>query len=164
MAYIGCQSCLAGINAINCLEITAKDLISVTMQMHAANDMGINILSAAILRFSGHSPSGKLLETRHLTYVTDCSSKVFLSREACSRLGMIPHHSPTISEVMPLNNATSGAAHIQQLSASTSLSTPPSNDTGLTAPCSCPKRQLPPPKPDTIPFPPTEENREKLQA
>ena len=133
-------------------------------RLHAASNVGINILSATILRFSGHSPSGQLLEKRQLTYVTDCSSKVFLGREACSEFGMIPHHFPTISEVMLLNNATSAAAYIQQPNATSSLSTPPLIDTGLTAQCSCPKCQLPPPKPDTIPFPPTEENREKLQA
>ena len=63
MADTGCKSCLAGINTINHLGITAKDLIPVTMQMHAANNVGINILGTAILRFSGHSPSGQLLET-----------------------------------------------------------------------------------------------------
>ena len=96
MADTGCQSCLAGINAINHLGITAKDLISVTMQMHAANNVGINILSTAILRFSGHSPSGQLLKTHQLTYMTDCSSKVFLRKEACSELAMIPRHFPTL--------------------------------------------------------------------
>ena len=164
MADTGCQICLAGINAINCLGIIAKNLIRATMQMHAANNVGINILGTITLWFSGHSQSGKLLETRQLTYVTNCSSKVFISREACSELSMIHRHFPTIGEVMPSNNATSGAAHIQQPYPTASLSTPPSNDTGLTVPCSCPKCQLPPPKPDTIPFPPTEENRKKLQA
>ena len=125
---------------------------------------GINILGTAILRLSGHSPSGQLLETHQPTYMTDCSSKIFLSRETCSELSMIPRHFPTISEVMLSNDATSGAVHIQQPNATALLSTPPLNDTGLTAPCHCPKCQPPPSKPDTILFPPTEENREKLQA
>ena len=124
MADTGCQNCLAGINAIDRLGITAKDLIRVTMQMHTDNNMGINILGTVILRFSG-----QILEAHQLTYVTNCSSKVFLSREACSELGMIPRHFPTIGEVMPLNNAASGATHIQQPYATASVSTPPSNDT-----------------------------------
>ena len=41
------------------------------MEMHAANNMGINILSTAILWFSGHSPSGQLLETCQLTCITN---------------------------------------------------------------------------------------------
>ena len=143
MANTGSQSCLARINAINHLGITAKDLIPVTMQMYAASNVGINILGTTILQFSGHSSSDQLLETHHLTYVTDCSSKLFFSREACSEFGMIPRHFPTISEVMPLNNATSGAAHTHQPNATASLSTPPSNVTGLTAPCSCPKLPTP---------------------
>ena len=113
--------------------------------------------------FQAIPPSGQLLETRQLTQMTDCSSKVFIRREAWSELSMIPCHFPTIGEVMPLNNSTSGTAHIHQPNATASLSTPPSNDTGLTVPCSCPKNQLPPPKSD-IPFTPTEGNREKLQV
>ena len=95
MADTSCQSCLAGIKTINHVSITAK--VPVTMEMHAANNVGINILGATILRFSGHSPSGQLLETRQLTYITNYSFKVFLSRETCSELGMtLATFSPSI--------------------------------------------------------------------
>ena len=163
MADTGCQSCLAGIKAINRLGVTSKDLIPVTMRMHAANNAGINILGAVILRLSGESPSGQRLETRQLVYVTDSSDRVFLSREACTDLGMLPRQFPTIGEVPEMKDSSSSVTHSTQQHQQESPGTPLSNDTGLTAPCNCPKRQLPPPKPDHIPFAPTEENREKLQ-
>ena len=48
MADTGCQSCLAGIKAVRHLGLTEKDLIPVSMKMHAANNKGIKILGAAI--------------------------------------------------------------------------------------------------------------------
>lgn len=53
MADTGCQSCLAGIKAISPLDLSRDYLIPVTMKMHAANNAGISILGAVILRFSG---------------------------------------------------------------------------------------------------------------
>ena len=55
MADTGCQSCLGGMRLLLRLGMTADDLIPVSMKMHAANGKGINILGAAILRFSGKS-------------------------------------------------------------------------------------------------------------
>ena len=51
------------------------------MKMHAANNKGIKILGAAIVRYSSISDTGQIIETRQITYVTDSSDKIFLSRE-----------------------------------------------------------------------------------
>ena len=79
MADTGCQSCLASMKVIHRLGLRADDLIPVSMRMHAANNNGITILGAAIMRFSGTSPSGQTLETRQIVYVTSDSDKLFLS-------------------------------------------------------------------------------------
>ena len=86
------------------LGLSERDLIPVTMHMYAANNHGIKILGAAILRLSGPSRSGKILETRQVTYVTNDSNKFFLSREACTELGLITESFPTVGEA---------AAHLQ---------------------------------------------------
>ena len=112
--------------------------------------MGITIIGAAILRFSGMTNTGKTMETRQVVYITPDSDKTFLSREACTALGLITKHFPTIGEAIstttdkPINN---GPGHTSPI-----------------APCGCPLRQQPPPKPNGIPFPATEANREKLQS
>ena len=67
IADTGCQSCLAGISTIHHLGMTHKDLIPVTLQMHAANNAQIAILGAAIIQFSGQSNSGKTLFTHQLS-------------------------------------------------------------------------------------------------
>ena len=99
IADTGCQSCLAGLQVINSLGLHRHDLIPVTMKMHDTNEKGINILGAAILRFSGTGQPGHLHETRQITYVTDNSDKLFLSRKACEQLGMIPGSFLTIGDV-----------------------------------------------------------------
>lgn len=153
MADTGCQSCLAGIKVIHRLGLKQSDLIPVTMKMHAANNKGITILGATILRISGQDEHGNNVETRQMTYVTDNSDKLFVSREACIALGMISESFPTIGEIIDTQS--------QKL-------TPDNDDaigsvSGLANACDCPKRQLPPPPPKELPYPANESNRIKLK-
>ena len=107
--------------------------------MHTANKHGINILGAAILRFSGKTSNG-MRESRQIVYVTHVDNKVFLSREACVSLGIISDQFPKVGEIgkRTTTNATSDAPeHLR-------------NDSCLIADCSCPKRELPPPPPTQL--------------
>ncbi|KAK3731812.1 hypothetical protein QZH41_007627 [Actinostola sp. cb2023] len=81
MADTGCQSCLTSMTVVRRLGLSKKDLIPVSTRMHAANNNGIEILGAIILRFSGKSKSNQIRETRQIVYVTDDADKLFLSRE-----------------------------------------------------------------------------------
>ena len=99
MADTGCQSCLASLTIIKPLRLRQTDLIPVPMRMYAANNKGITIVAATILRFSEKCKSGATLETREITYITDSSDKLFLSREACIALGIISESFPTIGEM-----------------------------------------------------------------
>ena len=94
------------------------------------------------------------MTTRQITYVTDNSEKLFLSREACIALGMITEAFPTIGETV--NVVTAELANSEH-------NTHTNSDSGLTADCDCPKSQAPPPCPIEPPFPATEENRGKLE-
>ena len=60
MADTGCQSCLPGLAAVCRPGLTSRDLIPVTMTMHAANNVGIPILGAVIIWFSGRDQGGNL--------------------------------------------------------------------------------------------------------
>lgn len=139
MADTGCQSCLAGTSLLPKLGLTMDDLSPVSMKMTAANNNRIDIAGALVLRLSGETVTGKSLSTRQVVYFSDSTDRFFLSRQACVALKIIPDSFPTIGE-----------AH------SSSSESQPSQ------PCTCPRREKPPPKP-TPPFPTTEENRERLQ-
>ena len=157
MADTGCQSCLAGIRVIHRLGLRKADLIPVTMRMNAANQKGITILGAAILRFSGKDSMGRPLETRQMTYITDNSDKLFISKEACIALGIIPENFPELGS----------ADALQHPSTSVLQDDAPTEAAGTTArehpACNCPKRQRPPPPPSSLPFPATAGNEEKLR-
>ena len=147
MADTGCQSCLAGIKVLNRMGLNQSDLIPVKMKMHTADNKGINILGATILHISAQSHDNKTLKTRQMTYITDSTDKMFLSRETCIELGIIKQDFPTVGMALKTENLNS----LNEID----------NDTSDQ--CSCPTRQLPPPPPTKLPFPASEENRERLQ-
>ena len=116
--------------------------------MQVANNNNILILGAALLRLSGKSNEGEERSTRQMIYVTDNTDKLFLSREACVNLQIIPNTLPTIGEAEETESANSIGT--------TDGSLPQQK-------CQCPKWTKPPPIPTSLPFPATEVNRVKLQ-
>ena len=112
--------------------------------MNAANEKGINITGALPLRISGVSPTGSTHTTRQLVYFSDSTDKMFLSKQACSSLGIISKNFPTVGEA----SATTDMKHYE---------TPTTRD------CQCPTREPPPPSPTTLPLPASEENVDKLE-
>ena len=98
MADTGCQSCIAGLKAIKRLGIQKENLIPVTVKMSAANETSLQILGAAILRFTGMGPDGKCCQTGQIVYITDSTDKIYLSREGCVALGLISKDFPTMAK------------------------------------------------------------------
>ena len=98
MADTGCQSCLAGLKIVKKLGLSTRDLIPVNIKMHAADNHDIRILGATILRLSGKNDKGEEQSTRQMVYVTNNTDKLFLSREACIDLGIVPNTFHTMGE------------------------------------------------------------------
>lgn len=145
MADTGCQSCLAGTNLLQQMGLCRNQLIPVSMQMTSANNSGIEIVGALPLRISGMSPSGVKLTTRQIVYFTPSTKRMFMSKHACSSLGLISSNFPTIGEALETNDKQ------------------PQTSIESAHTCQCPKRQMPPPPPKSLPYPATEGNREKLE-
>ena len=143
MADTGCQSCLAGTALLTKMGLNRRHLLPVNMKMTAANRGKIDIIGALALRISGTSPSKKLLETHQMVYFTTSTDRLFLSKQACIALGMIPSSFPTIG--------------------GTSINTAGDSPSPDTLACNCPRRQPPPPPPTSLPFPATDKNRERLE-
>lgn len=144
LADTGCQSMLGGPNLLQALHLQHNQLIPVSMKMTAANSKGIEIIGALPLRISGVSGSGKVISTRQLVYFTPATNRLFLSKHACSALGLISKNFPSIGENLEVNDSV----------------TQP--ESAITRKCQCPRRTMPPPPPK-IPFSPTEQNRGKLE-
>ena len=153
MADTGCQSCLAGFELFEKLGLSNNDLIPVNMRMHSADNRDIPILGAIILRLSGRDQLGNERITRQIVYITYSTDKLFISREACVDLGIIPVQFPVVG-VVPAQ-----ADHPTPPSSGCASS---SQDAALLH-CNCPRRSKPPPLPTSLPCPATEANVLKLK-
>ena len=94
-----------GIQVTERMGINADNPIPVTMTMSAANEGGIPILGAMVVRFSGTDSRAMTHETRQIAYITNTSNRIVLSRAACIDLGMISETFPTIGEVIASDDA-----------------------------------------------------------
>ena len=127
------------------------------MKMHAENSQGIKILGAIIAQLSAKTKNGQRVTMKQIIYITDDPKKLFLSQEACIALQNIPNNFPAIREAKPHSKSLTVNATINR------SETQVHNETGLTSPCECPRRQLPPTPPRKLPFPATEANISKLK-
>ena len=139
IADTGCQSCLAGTKILSRLNVNASDLLPVETKMHAADNRDIPIIGALPITVNA-TISGNRATTKQLVYITETlKNTLYLSREACIDLGIIgpgfPYTGPT--------SQCAASNHEEER-------------------CNCPRRQLPPPPPE-LPYPATEENREKIE-
>ena len=94
MPDTGCQSCLSGVNILHKLGMSRDTLIPVSQRMQAANKSGIHILGANLLELP--LPDSDAV-TKQMIYVTPNVTRLFLSREACADLGLIPSKFPSTS-------------------------------------------------------------------
>ena len=158
MADTGCQSCLIGFRSVQKLGLSKSDLLPVSMEMRAANGNPIKVLGAVILKVKGSTNSTDTLETRQLVYVTNETNQFFISKAACIDLGIIPSNFPAIA------NKYHEVASTDVLKSTTDfVNHPARSSTPVTVDCDCPRREPPPAPPNHLPYPATDENRQKLQ-
>ena len=139
IADTGCQSCLAGTQILNRLNVNESALLPVETKMHAADNRDIPIIGAIPLTVSA-TIHGQNKSTKQLVYITNTlKNTLYISKEGCIDLGIIEPDFPN-------TGATSKCAA----------------GTHKEEECDCPRRQLPPPPPE-LPCPATEENREKIE-
>ena len=158
IADTGCQSCLAGTNLLQALGHSISNLISVTTKMRSASGENIELLGATPICLSGTDTQGRKFSTRQMVYITDRSGPFFLSRAACTDLGIISDHFPKIGEAITLPTDTS-AASSQNSQPAENLIMPSEN---TIAPCGCLRRTAPPPFPQPL-VPVNEHNRLALE-
>ena len=130
--------CVAGMNLVHALGMKQRDLVKVSTGVSAANNGNLTLLGGMFLTLSSTSCS-----TSQLVYVAQEATCLFLSKAACRDLELI-------STDFPLRRGMVAGC----------TATEDEEDTGL--PCSCPRRSTAPPPPK-LPFPPTEDNRKKLE-
>ena len=154
VADTGAMAMVAGRELVSGLGLTLSDLIPVNMELSAANNSKLQILGGMFIKVWGRGKHGEKISTRQLCYIQDGDNKVYLSRGACESLGLISKLFPLVGDCPPVKSSSTGEILSSQCDQSTSDGKK----------CSCPKREKPPQKPTELPYPPTEENVEKLKT
>ena len=132
----GAQSCLWSRRAYLDCGFSVKDLIPVKHRMKAANRVPIEIDGAILLRLTGVSRDGETLESAVMVYVSPDANCFYLSKEAMIQLRIIDRDFPQIGAVAPSKSSIAS-----------------NEDTNsVYAECGCLKRELPPEKPNRLPF------------
>ena len=140
------------------LGLPTQNLIPVLMKMHPAKN-DITILGAIILTIGDKSQFGEDHKTKLTVYVTHDSDTFCLS---CIDLRMISNTFVTVG----VSLCTTKGTTTPNLSSPHNLDNASSPTTVILenrSKCTYLQEKLPPPKPSALPFPATEENRQKLE-
>ena len=148
----GAQMVVAGLPQLHKLGITKKELIPLSNGISAADNSGLGLLGGVLINITGQCKDGSTVSTKQLCYIAEGIDCLFLSRQACRELGIIGDDFPCLG------------AFSNQSAKISNMSVPPNPEHPADPrPCSCPARTLPPPVPTELPFPPTVENRDRLE-
>ena len=158
----GAQMVVMGIRTVYSMGLSRKHIIPVGMTIKAANTGGLKLLGGVLVRISGKDQHGTERVTRQLAYIADEVDRVFLSKKASEDLGIIDVSFPTIGAYAL--ETGEGYKIAENVHKNDSVISDVKACEGLVADsCSCPKRELPPPAPESCPFPPIPENVGRLE-
>ena len=158
----GAQSCLWSQEEFVLSGFSMSDLIPVRNSLKAANKAPINIVGAILLRISGKSGEGENKEAAVMTYVSPDAQHFYLSKEAMVQLDIIDEDFPQVGASIKLKKVIR-QQHVSGASFPDGESIGDGSSLPLEGTCTCKKRELPPPKPESLPFPCTPENNTKMK-
>ena len=136
----GCQTSSAGVNMLRKMGIPERYLIPTCHRIIGITDTNLKILGAVFLEIECNDRV-----TRQMVHISTNSSGLYLSEQALIELGLIDPDFPNCKK-----GASCSAAQVD-----------PTTDEET---CKCIPRKDAPEKPMEMPYPPTEENVEKIQA
>ncbi|MEL6804226.1 MAG: hypothetical protein AAFO91_10635 [Bacteroidota bacterium] len=130
IADTGCQSSLAGINILSELNLKPHHLFKCRMRMRSVNGQAVTIAGAIFLTVKSTNQDGVTLKTKQMVYISAQVEHLYLSKEGCAKLGLIPKNFPVVDSCSkgPINGKG-----VQSIIGSFSA---------LTSACSCRKRQI----------------------
>ena len=149
LADTGAQMLVLGPRLLAEMGVKETELLPCTTKIVAANSAGMDVIGCIPLQV--YMKGQEDLHTRQLGYVARNADKLFLNKAALRDLGALPKYFPKAG--MFTNAEEIGECTVQDQG----------NPNKPGRPCGCPERELPPAKPEEMPFEPTETNIPKLQ-
>ena len=147
-----------------------KHLIRPTRtNIKAANGQPIDIVGVINCKIRGVSPQGSEVTVNCIVYVGKCIQSLYLSKETMIKLGIINKNFPIIGNFLhdsQANEQVNKKPAIDEFNCCDSeflreinLGCEPHEETQ----CKCPQRTAVPPRPKSLPFPPTPENVPRMK-
>ena len=136
----GAQTCACGIDTIHYLGIEERDLIPTSHRILGVTSTAMDLVGVFLAKLSSGDS-----DTRQVIYVSRNTKGFFLSERALRDLG-------SLSASFPIPDSTITSTVMKSGSTNPAL-----------APCGCPRRTKPPPRPDSLPFDPVDKNVQKLE-
>ena len=139
------------------MQVKSNSIFPIQTQIHGVSNAPVIIDGGVLLKLTSTNPTTGATRTSHqLAYVSGHVSLPYLSFSTCVDLGII---APNFPQVGSSDNTTPAMVTAVSPTQCTNSGVP-TLDEGQ---CSCPRRELPPPPPTTLPFPPTVENLPRLK-
>ena len=148
----GAQSCLWSRSAFLKSGFCKDDLIPVSQSLRAANAAPIRIDGATIVRLAGTTNSGSTIEAATIVYISPDTDTFFLSKDVMIQLGIVGKDFPRV-----------GSAHAIEHVGTQEHGNVNAVEDDVYAPCGCFRRELPPEKPEELPFDCVPDNAEKMK-
>ena len=178
IADTGAQSDLWSLAEFLSCGFSRDDLRPVSLGLSAANRSPIVIEGAFFAKLTGRSRNGEVSSCRSMVYVSSSVQAMYLSYDSLLNLGALTNDFPGINNGNGPEDLTEAQidALTDQTSPDAATNLPPVNtvrsiNEGCNAPstcdatCSCPQREVSPPRPSELPFPcKTPENNERMKA
>ncbi|KAK3734273.1 hypothetical protein QZH41_004413 [Actinostola sp. cb2023] len=161
IADTGAQSDLWSLEEFLACGFSRDELHPVSLSLSAANRSPIAIEGAFFAQLTTTHHCRKVVSTRSMVYVSSSVRAMYLSYESLLNLGLLSKDFPS-KDPSNSRNASRKPSHVNAMG--------PINDeckvpyTPHDAPCSCPQRTGPPPRPAELPFPCTPENNDRMKA
>ena len=141
----GCQTCTAGVEFLDDIGCPKSYLVPTSHKIVGITDASLGILGAVMLRIEVNGAV-----SRQMVHISQKARGLYLSETALKNLGILSSSFPS-----PATSASVATSGVEE-----SCHGDCRKD-GTNSPC--PKRTTTPARPETIPFPPTKENRDKLE-
>ena len=142
-ADTGAMTCTSGPELLRALNCPQQYLVKTRHRIQGVTGDGLQIIGSLMLQVDLGERT-----TRQVVYITKNTSGLYLSESALRDLGVVHPDFPHFQHSPPSASAETATCSSRNLH---------------TAPCGCPVRTPVPDRPTKIPFPPTEENRHKLE-
>ena len=148
----GAQLTVVNVRELAALGIKKHTIFQLATTVNTVTRASIDLVGGVFLEISACDPTSRVVRrTRQLCYVSNTVPGIYLSREACVDLGCVPESFPSIGQCNGIK---------------TEIAKDPCDNSGVQVnvkECDCPKRELPPMEPPTLPCAPTEKNVEILK-